>query len=247
MNIYEPNEMKKNIYGNCSIYTIRRRFEKPSSFKNSTLDFIQHCKHSTETKYDIKQISEQFGFKQRRFYEVINVFEAIGCTPKIDDETFIWIGFEQIRFTIERMANEHNVFVAGSSLDDIFNNQGCISVQRVTEEFLLLFVSLEQRKLNLIQAAAFLSRHNEHEKTTRCKLYQVAAILEIAKIIKKTDRPSEFEIHPDYFISTSEKIMKRSSDPLSLLSLLNRPEPFCTDNVCPTIRARNREYFAIIY
>lgn len=247
MTLYEEEEIPKNYYGNCSIYTIRRRFEKPSAFKNSTLDFIKHCKQSSESKYDIRQTSEMFGFKQRRFYEVINVFETIGCCPKIDEETFIWIGFEQIKFTIERMANDHGVFHPNYGLDDIFTNHGCISVQRVTEEFLLLYVSLEQRKLNIIQAATFLSRHNEHEKTTRCKLYQVAAILEIAKIIKKADRPSEFELSSEYFISSSEKIMKKSPDPSSILSLLNRPEPFCMDSICATIRKRNREYYASIY
>ena len=137
---YDPDHDFFDAYG---ISGLHKGLEKPSAFKNSTLAFIENCKSKPDMRYDIRTTSDQLGFKQRRFYEVINVFETIGCCPKVDSETFVWIGFDQTRYTIERIANEHGVFYPNYTLEDIFCNHGCISVQRVTEEFLLLFISLE--------------------------------------------------------------------------------------------------------
>ncbi|EAY03440.1 hypothetical protein TVAG_412440 [Trichomonas vaginalis G3] len=218
--------------------------DKPNNFKSSTYEFIHYCNDHKDQKYDIKSISNKMGFRQRRFFEVVAVFEALGVCPKIDQDSFLWIGFENIKHTIERIATSRGAFLPEFSLDSIFSYKGCISVQKVTEEFILLFIALELRKINLIEAAAYLARSNEREKTIKCKLYQVAAVLEIANIIRKTDKPSEFELLPEYFISASEKMSPKTPDPSILYSLLSRPEPFCPDVGIPVISSRLNEYYS---
>lgn len=244
MALLDYNIASEYIEDENTLAILKGPFDKPSAFKSSTLLFIERCKRCPEEKYDIRTISEEMGFRQRRFYEVVNVFEALGICLKIDSDSFVWIGFEQIKETLERIATERCAFYSNVTLDQIFQNKGCISVQRITEEFLLLFIALEMRRIKILEAATYLSRENDREKTTRCKLYQVAAILEIANIIKKTDQPSEFEIMPEYFISASDRINKKSPDPNSLISLLNRPEPFCSNPVSPTILSRVHEYYS---
>lgn len=239
------SECSTNMFGNLEpIKIIMGPFDKPSAFKTSTLAFIENCKKKPQAKYDIRTISEQMGFRQRRFYEVVNVFDALGVCYKYDSETFQWIGFEQVRYKIEMIASNRGAFFPNYSLEKIFSNRGCISVQKVTEEFILLYIALEMRRINILEAATYLSRENDREKTTRCKLYQVAAILEIANVIKKTDKPSEFELMPEYFISASEKMNRKIIDPSSIVMLLNRPEPFCMNVVSPIIKSRIHEYYS---
>ena len=153
--------------------------------------------------------------------------------------------FDQVRTAIDRMAKERGVYMENFSLEEIFPTDGPISIQRITEEFLLLFIALESTTINILDASAFLSRDTEREKTTRCKLYQVAAILEIAGVVKKTDKQSEFSLVPDNFISATEKITGKSRDPTSLGFLLNRSTPFMEVEVCPIIKSRRSEYISI--
>lgn len=220
---------------------------KPSDFKVSTLRFINTCSKNPNIRYNIKQISDELGFKQRRFYEVLGVLEAVGVCPKVDPDSFVWVGFDKIRYTLDALATSHGVFEPHLSLDNIFSNSGFISIQRITEEFLLLFISLELRRINLLEAALFLSRMNDRRKTIRCKLYQVAAVLEIANIIKKTDEASEYELLPEYFISMSDKFSMKKADPSILFSLLNRPEPFLQDAISHSINSRLKEFYSQLY
>ena len=120
-------------------------------------------------------------------------------------------------------------------------------MQRIAEEFILLFIALELRKINVFEASVYLSRKNEREKTTRCKLYQVSAILEIANIVRKTDSTGEFELLPEYFISASDRMNTDSPNPSDLYSLLNRKEAFCTDIGTAVISSRLKEYYADNY
>lgn len=219
---------------------------KLSSFKLSTLMFIQFCKNKPEQKYDIRTLSRSMGFKQRRFYEVISVFEALQICPKVDAESIIWHGFEKIPRTIEKIAYTRGVFYTEFSLADIFSNKTCVTVQNITEEFILLFIALEMRRINILEAASYLSKGNDRGRTTRCKLYQVAAILEIANIIRKTGNPSEFELLPEYFVSFSAKMNHKKPDPSNIMTLLNRPEPSCSDSISRVISSRLNEYYSQI-
>ena len=212
--------------------------EKPSQFREATLQFIRDCEKQPFGSYDIRSTSERLGFKQRRFYDVVNVFETIGCCPKIDNDSFIWIGFSETKDSIERMCKEKKVFDRHKTLDEIFNYPGCISVQKITEELLLLFIALETRKINIIDVSYYLSRKNDREKTTRCKLYQVAVILELAGIIRKTEKISEFEINEKYFIEASKRF-NNDPDPTSIFNLLSRLSPHYCDQC---IRSRRYEF-----
>lgn len=220
--------------------------DKQSDFKESTLQFIKSCLVNKQKRYDIRETSQTLGFRQRRFFEVIGVFEAIGICQKIDPDSFMWVGFGNVKTKIENIAIQYGAFHPEYTLNDIFSNNGKISVQRITEEFLLLFIALELRRINVIEAAKYLSRNNDKQKTTRCKLYQVAAVLEIAKVIKKTENISEYELLPEYFISISQKYVPKIADPSLLLTLLNRPEPFYKIDANIDISSRLSEYYSQI-
>lgn len=212
-----------------------------SSFKNSTKMFINYCEKSIDNKYNITSMSNLLGFKQRRIYEVISVFEALGVSPKIDFENFVWIGFEQIKQTITRIAVTRGVFSPEFTLEDIFfNSSEAISLHIMTENLMLLYISMNTRTLNLSEASVFLGRNSEKVKAIKCKPYQAAAILEIAKIIRKGERQSEYTLSSEYFINPLEHMKADEIDLNNLATLLNRTYT----NPVNTIKARKFEYLS---
>ena len=196
-----------------------------ASFRSSTTTFITSCETDPQEKYNIKETSEKLGFKQRRFYDVINVLDTLGCCPKIDNETFLWLGLGEAKSMIETIAIDRGVFNPNLTISTILPSTNCISIPRITEDFIITFLALERKFLNVIDIAKYLSRSNDRLKTTRCKLYQVSVILELAGIIKKTSNTSEFRLEDRYFISASSRICY-SKDPVSIYALLNRNPPF---------------------
>ena len=211
--------------------------QETSSFKLSTLQFIKNCENDPTSRYDIRNTSAKLGFNQRRFYDVLHVLEKIGCCPKVDEDTFIWLGIDQAKICIERIAQLNGAFIPGRTLSQMFTGSGCVSIPRVTEEFLLLFISLDTQVLNVIEASTFLSQNDTREKTTRCKLYQVAAILDLCGVLKKTQRTSEFRMNDEFFISASRRM--EIEDKMSIGSLLNKDAPGLVNQ---TILKRREEY-----
>ena len=208
-----------------------------SSFRLSTLAFIKNCESDPSCRFDIRNTSAKLGFNQRRFYDVLHVLEKIGCCPKVDQDTFIWLGIDQAKICIQRIAELSGAFNPQRTMKQMFSCSGCVSIPQVTEDFLLLFVALDTQVLNVIEASTFLSLNDTRERTTRCKLYQVAAILDLCGILKKTERTSEFRLNDEFFISSSRRI--EQEEQMSIGSLLSRDTPGYTN---PTILKRREEY-----
>ena len=204
---------------------------------NSLVSFLRSCKNDPREKYDIRETSNKMGFKQRRFYDVVNVLDTMECCPKLDNESFLWIGMNEVRQTIEKFSNSRGAFLVDYPISSVIPSTGNISIPRITEDFILTFIALEKKFLNIIDIAKYMSRNNDRIKTTRCKLYQVSVVLELSGIIRKTSNTSEFRLDDNYFISASS-VMNQSSDPLSINTLLSRNPPF----VNATIAKRRKDF-----
>lgn len=209
-----------------------------TDFKTSVMHFLKNCQTNYQDTFNIKEISDQMGFKQRRFLDVLSVFDTIGCAPKIDSDNFLWLGLDQVRPAILQICKERGVFKRNTTLSQNIPITGFISLTEMTEDLLVCFIAMERKFLNILHVTSFLSRWNDRQKTIKCKLYQACAILEVAGIIHKTINKSEFRIDEKYFISASEKMAERDSI-LSISSLLNRSTPFMNEN---TILIRRKEF-----
>ncbi|EAX97066.1 hypothetical protein TVAG_196950 [Trichomonas vaginalis G3] len=190
-------------------------------------------------------LSNKFAFKKRRIYEVIDVFTVIGVTVLLDEENFLWIGFNHVSQTIQRIGTNRGVYSSDLTLNDIFClSQEPISIQSMTEDIIFLFIAIERRRLNIIEASKYISHGNGKEKTTRCKISQAVAILELANIIRKTENQSEYELLPEFYI-TVPKVLKNSTvDPSNIQSLLNWTDD---SNISSSdiISFRRKEFYTI--
>lgn len=209
-----------------------------SDFKTSVMNFLTNCQTNFSDTFNIKDISDKMGFKQRRFLDVLSVFDTIGCAPRIDNDHFIWLGYDQIKPALLQICKERGVFNRNASLSQNIPITGDISLTEMTEDLFVCFIALEKKFLNISQVTTYLSRYNDRYKTIKCKLYQACSILEVAGVIHKTVNRSEFRIDEKYFISASEKMTENDSI-ISISSLLNRNTPFMSEN---TILMRRKEF-----
>ena len=132
------------------------------------------------------------------------------------------------------------VFDDRTPLDAIVNNSGCISISKVAVDFILCFISLEKQVLNIIDVSYYMSRYNKRDQTTRCKLYQAAAILENIGIISKTNEISEFKLNDKFFIRYSD-VVKTEDSPVELKNLLNHYDPCFS---IPILNHRMKEFLS---
>ena len=209
-------------------------------FKKCTLQFLDKCSKSPPNEtHSITSTSLTFGSQRRRFYDVLSILESLGVCTKVNSDSFKWNGFGQMKEVILGLAQKRGVFDENRDISSIISSEGCISIPRLSEDFILCFLSLETNTLNIISVSEFMSRNNHRNKTTRCKLYQVACILELLGIIHKSNNQSEFILDGKYFISASLQMSPAECNPSSFENLLNRAVPSITN---PIIR-RRREYF----
>ena len=209
-------------------------------FKKCTLQFLENCSKSpTNEMHNITSTSLTFGSQRRRFYDVLSILESFGICTKVNSDSFIWNGYGRTKEVILALARNRGVFDHNRDLNSIVSSEGCISIPRLAEDFILCYLSLETNVLNIILVSEFMSRNNHRNKTTRCKLYQVACILELIGLIHKSNNQSEFILDGKYFVSATMQMTPSELNPSSFENLLNRAVPSITN---PIIKQR-REYF----
>ena len=218
-------------------------YDDGPSFKTSIYRFIRASQiqniSGENTPQDIKKSSDTYGFRQRLFYDVLNVMESIGCcTNNFSQNRYIWNGYKTTKKTIKNLCASYGCFSKGKKLDEIMSGSGAISIGRVAKEIIVLFIALEVHELNLLETSKYLSRSNGMEKTTKCKLYQAVSILEVAGIVSKLPENSEYSISKEYFISATMEMIK-NDDPTSIGSLLQTAPSFIVDVM---MKERRAEY-----
>ena len=191
------------------------------SFRTSILMLIDALEREPRQTYLISQVCTRFNFQRRRFYDVVNVLEAAGCCHKSSVDSFIWLGINNIKQGLTKLAKDNSINDPEKTLDDIFLSEDSVTISKLTQNFLLTFITLNKTILDIKQISTFLSRNNGRFKTTLCKLYQISHILEVAGIIGKTMVPGEVSLSERFFPDSISGHVKPKFQMLSIESLLN--------------------------
>lgn len=216
---------------------------KSDEFKTSIRLFIQHLELN-EGEQSITAPSIALGIKRRRLYDVVNVFESIGCCKKCALDSVIWIGKSNIKSTFEILIKQKNLFNPKNSLADLFPIDQCIGVSHLTTSFVLLFYALKTDHLDLRYVAHFFSRKSSRYKTTLCKLYQISYIMNAIELVNRTSQVCEVVISNGYFnVDIIPDINDTAKDLVSIQSLLINNENEEMDLVMKR-RKEFKQYFS---
>lgn len=209
----------------------KERKKYSDQFRNSIYSFIHDVEMFDSTIVNVITACERYKFQKRRFYDVINVLESIGCCHKLKSDSIQWLGLSNIPLYLHSLQKRFKVHILDTKVEDIFKSDTSIIISQLTQLFILCFLVFHIQTINIKHVAHFLSRHNHRYKTTLCKLYQITHILEAAEILKHTSKPCIIYIDSKYYMiikGCENNTRSNDSNPFSIANLLNDhgPEKF---------------------
>lgn len=211
---------------------------KPEELRTSISYLIKYMEDNPENAHSIAKLSKNFLIKRRRLYDIINVFESIGCCEKVGLDVVKWVGLDNIKKNIAKMKTKRQIFDYHKSLQDLFPVPCCVGITNLTSAFILLFFAIQQNSLDLRSVSQFFSRDTRRYKTTLCKLYQISYILAAVGVVNRTNHVCEVILKNAYY--TEEKPCGKSEgevNPINLTSYLNSNE--LERNECITKRRQS--------
>lgn len=182
------------------------------NFASSIKKFISSIEDTPNTSLSMSNLCHDFHFQRRRFYDVINVLEALEFCKKTGVDELVWFGREKFKKLLLQMKNEEQT--------DRDSHDHCISISALTLKFVKSFFTFGVQKLNIKDIGKYLSKENGRMKTTVCKLYQISHILEASGVVEKTVMPGEIKLVDEYFNIRENPAPKI---PFTIEQLLNTP------------------------
>ena len=222
----------------------KERKKYSDQFRNSIYSFIHDIEVFDPTIVNVVSTCERYKFQKRRFYDVVNVLESIGCCHKLKSDSIQWLGLSNVPLYLRSLQRKYNVHIIGTKVEDIFKTDISIVISQLTQLFILCFLVFHIQTLNIKHVAHFLARHNHRYKTTLCKLYQIAHILEAAEILKHTSKPCILFLETKYyaiFDGNENSTKNNDPNPYSIENLLNDHNPEKYQN---EVMLRKNEFFS---
>ena len=220
--------------------------------------FVKSLESTKDNTQTISTLSSRFTIKRRRLYDVINVFEAIGCCEKSGLDSVKWVGRDNIVINLQNLKEKRDIDNRNKKLEDLFPIPCCVGISNLTISFLLLFFAMKIDRIDLRYVSHFFSRNTTRYKTTLCKLYQICYILGSIGVTSRTSQVCEVILNKPYFSGDipdideskyeqekQENIVKKNtqqnSQPLSIGSLLNHQTAPVDENDQSYVFERRRE------
>jgi hypothetical protein len=189
-------------------------------FGASIRSFVQDAESASPAEYVIPDLISRYGFQKRRLYDVTSVLGAIGSCRKMSVHSVFWEGLSKVRDTLRRLQSEAGADSPCNALDDIVQSDTKVSIAKLTVAFLLCFLTLRRQTLDIRHVSLYICRKNGRYKSTLCKLYQIAHILDAAGIVVKAETPGDITLAAEFFAPLELK-MDSKEKPFSIGSLLN--------------------------
>jgi hypothetical protein len=193
------------------------------SFADSIRAFVHFAESSGPADYSISWIQTSFHFQRRRWYDVMCVFGAIGCCQKLSTDSVRWEGLAHIPFTFMTLQRNARADSSDIALDALIVSSTTVSISTLTVGFVLCFLALRMRTLDIKQVSRYLSHQTGRQKSRLCKLYQIAHILEAAGVITRSEVAGEIVIVEKFFAPVD--LTDPAKSPFAIESLLNRARP----------------------
>jgi hypothetical protein len=201
--------------------------ESTKSFAKSIRAFVCSAESNPPTEYSISRLVTDFRFQKRRLYDVMSVLCAVGCCRKVSADSVQWMGMCRVSRTLLQLQRDARADCE-IPLDSIIPSHATVCISALTVSFLLCFLALHIRTLRIKQVSRYLSRKSRRHKSTLCKLYQIAHILEASGIVVPSDAPGDVSIVDRYWAPLELNIPDEGPKPLSpfrIQAVLNRYRP----------------------
>jgi hypothetical protein len=205
-----------------------QRPDFPATFAASIRAFIADVESHSASECVVSHFIPKFGFQKRRLYDLLCVLCTLGCREKRSVDGLQWYGRARIASVLRKLQLDAGANSASSSLDFIIGSQHTVSISPLTVQFVLCFLALAMDTLDIRDISRYLARQSRRHKSTLCKLYQIAHILDASGIVSRTEVPRQLTIGPAFFVPVKIDCGcgdSRAAAAYSIEALLNHPRP----------------------
>jgi hypothetical protein len=209
------------------------------TFRGSIRAFVVDAELHEATEYTITYLMSKFHFNKRRLYDALCVLCAIGCCTRRSIDSVFWLGHSEITATFRKLQIDAGAHLPAPTLDAIIGSTDSVSISPLTGQFVLCFLTLRLSTLNIRHIGRYLSRRTLRHKSTLCKLYQIAHILEAAGILHRSE-PSGHLTMVELFFTPVDIDFGPAANDYSVHSLLNQTK----SAVDLVLRNRRDDFFA---
>lgn len=198
---------------------------------------IQDISNKSVKIYNLNELCNTYGIKRRGFYDFLSIGTVFKICYRHTNDTFEWYGFNETYKVLVYISQTVQKESMNKGIKEFFDCSANSSLQNLALNVVKLFFYLNTKFLDLRQVAKLFSQGTSKYKTMLRKLYTVAAGLELAEIIGKTNRVAEIKfLHP---------IPSRAfADPTDIMSMLNTKEELDAES---NFEGRRKIFQAITY
>jgi hypothetical protein len=161
-------------------------------------------------------------------YDVTTVFCTIGCCQKTSFDHIRWVGFSHIPATLIQLQRDAHADCPNVSLDAIMGVDTTVGISILTARFMLCFLVLRTKSIDIQAVSRYIARWTGRFKSTLCKLYQIAHILEAVAIVTRSEIASKITLAERFFVPIEIKREGQGAadNPYSIQSLLHHTDLF---------------------
>jgi hypothetical protein len=172
-------------------------------------------------------------------HDVTCVLTVIGACEKISSDTVRWVGLSRVPAHLRALQTDARVDIPDTSLDAIIGSCEVISISSLTVRFLLCLLLLRMPTMDIQKVSRYPSRKTKRYKSTLCKAYQIAHILEAASVLKRSAVAGEVTLEGEFFAPVE---IARANRGYGIQELLNRADPSRTQSLTLGAKSLSEQY-----
>jgi hypothetical protein len=194
------------------------------TFKKAIEIFVRNLEVHGPAEYSISRLLIDYEFQRRRFYDVMSVLSAVGCCSRVSSSSLRWLGRAHVPAALVRLQRNAGADSPDATLNEIIGVGPFASISELTVALVLCLLVLRMSSLCIKRASRFLTR-GKRWKSTLCKVYQIAHILEAAEIMERSGDGGNVGLAPPFFNPIEINLVEQGVNPFGVTSMLNCDGP----------------------
>ena len=142
----------------------------------------------------LPDLCETHGIKRRALYDFISMMEKFGCCTRVTNDHFVWNGLSEANATVSELQKKCEDISCSESVRQSLSCEKNSSLPHIGEVIITLFLYLRVPTLNIRDICSFLTRQTGKFETILRKVYTVAARLEVAGLVTRTQNNAEIKL-----------------------------------------------------
>lgn len=201
-----------------------------SSTSTKMNSMINELEETRAHSFCIMDLSEKYGIKHRRLYDLFNLLTAMGVTKHSGSKQIDWLGLSNMDKFIERKYIQYEKKSDSEPIPLIFGLAQSPPLGEIATNFLVLFPFFRIKKVSLRKASTLFNQNGGDLRSFERRMYLVLGLLENLGYLSHLKRSGQYETKMNIENLLSKSFLFRrelslKKNPNSIEALLSRDVP----------------------